>query len=345
MSQSATADVASGVRDLADIAASLPLGSSWPPPGTHVVFDASPPQTWPLPGSTNPVIVSDGPTLPTDGFWWTTLGNLYLGYEARLGAIGATVLERYLALVPSFTGEAASIPVTWRAGERVTMRWLRVTMRGTLAGTEQFQHKIDIGSPGSDPDIDEAAALALAEQLSGFWQTAWQPNTSSWPLDVRYRETGVVQLTATQATNAQGEGGNVSESYSTQWFPYLVANRSMEGSSTSPSLPYEVACAVTLQTDHRGPSGRGRLYMPPFATNAMTTGGRFNQGIANGAGTCVGQFLDLVDSGTPYVGVCVSERRLILNPITSINVGGVPDSQRRRRRSQDEARATVWQAA
>lgn len=44
------------------------------------------------------------------------------------------------------------------------------------------------------------------------------------------------------------------------------------GSSASPSLPNEVAAVVTLRTALAGKSGRGRSYVPGFATNALGAG-------------------------------------------------------------------------
>lgn len=44
------------------------------------------------------------------------------------------------------------------------------------------------------------------------------------------------------------------------------------GSSVSPALPSEVAACITLRSGFAGASGRGRLYVPGFATNALGAG-------------------------------------------------------------------------
>jgi hypothetical protein len=44
------------------------------------------------------------------------------------------------------------------------------------------------------------------------------------------------------------------------------------GTSTGAALPGEVAIAVRFVTTNRGPSGRGRVYLPGWATTALTTG-------------------------------------------------------------------------
>jgi len=45
------------------------------------------------------------------------------------------------------------------------------------------------------------------------------------------------------------------------------------GTSASPAIPDESAAVLTIRTAVRGPAGRGRLYIPNFATNALQTGG------------------------------------------------------------------------
>lgn len=44
------------------------------------------------------------------------------------------------------------------------------------------------------------------------------------------------------------------------------------GTSTGTALPDEVAVCITFQTGFAGPSGRGRIYIPGWATTALGTG-------------------------------------------------------------------------
>lgn len=45
------------------------------------------------------------------------------------------------------------------------------------------------------------------------------------------------------------------------------------GTSSGTALPDEVAVVISLRTTTRGPGGRGRTYMPGFASNATAAGG------------------------------------------------------------------------
>lgn len=349
--QSAQVQVAHGLTDLLDIAQRPNM--PWPPPNTHVLLGPALGDLWPLPGAPNPLIVSDAGPLPTHGFWWTTLGELYLDVPGWVARIGARVLEAYIGSEPQFPGEVTAIPVVYRADLGANMRWIKTTFRGELGGgVEQFQFGINLGNPGNDPDLAESAAPALAEQLAAMVISSFTlPNVGNQPIglmdslssDVVFTEVGVTQCTITQATAKDGTGGNLEQAYETAWFAYPVPSRPT--GSGAAALPYEVATAITLQTDHRGPSGRGRIYLPPFTTGAMSAQGLYNPLYARGAAQCVGKLFDAIEENTPYLPVIVSKRRLILNRVTSVNVGMVPDSQRRRRRSQDEARLTEWLAA
>lgn len=274
-----------------------------------------------------------------DDWYWGTLGDFLLDNPTIDEAMAARLVVVIARIAGKLISEAAAIPLL-KAGTRGgSMRWLRSTYRGILGeGVEQFQFKVDLGQPGSDPDLSEAAGLALAEQLAALWKTAWQQVNTHYDSGVQFTEVGVVQLNQTESTNVDGTGGNLSQSWDTQWTPYLVTDALTKGAGLGPTLPFEVACAISLQTDHRGPSGRGRLYMPPPAVGAMDYSGVFTVATVTDMLDAMALFLDTIDANTPHRAVVVSPRRLILNSVTTINCGKVPDSQRRRRRSQDEAR-------
>jgi hypothetical protein len=226
------------------------------------------------------------------------------------------------------------------------MRWIRSTFRGTLGGgVEQFQFKLDWGNPGNDPTITEAEAFALAQQLGGIMATQFNVGTNAilklCSPDVQFTEVGVVEMTQTDPTDSSGGGGNLEQSYGTAWWAWPGVT-GPKGTGTGSSLPWEVSCAVTLQTNTRGPRGRGRIYLPPFATLALQSGGKWFGAVPNDVSAQVGAFLAAVDAATPYVPVVVSRRAIQLHEITSVNCGFIPDSQRRRRRNQDEARVTGW---
>jgi hypothetical protein len=275
------------------------------------------------------------------GRYWTTLGALLADIHWPESALLTRALRLYSAPLATVVGSFSSWPIFYDSTVGENMRWIRHTLRGTLGGTvEQFQHKMDWGHPGADPDISEAEAGALAVQLATAWKTAFISDPTLFSSDVKYTESGIVQLTQTSAVDKHGVGDKPEESFGTQWFMWPVGTEPV-GTSSSMSLPYEVSLAITLQTDHRGPSGRGRAYLPPPAVSQMSPHGVFGSS-AKAMSYILCQYVMAGITATPYVPVVVSRRRLLINEITSIHSGHVPDSQRRRRRSQDEARQVDW---
>lgn len=230
------------------------------------------------------------------------------------------------------------------------MKWIRSVFRGTLAGgVEQFQWKMDWGNPGNDPTLGEAEAGAFAEFLAEQWAAVFIAQQGVFGAlnglhnaQMKYAEVGVASWTQNAAKNADGSGGDASQDYPNAFHSYAVGAQPV-GIVAGSSLPLEVSCAVTLQTNKRGQRGRGRLYLPPFAGSVTDTNGLFSQNAPMVAAMSIGSLIDAVEGSTyGYKGLVVSMREKVLNEIVEVNAGKVPDSQRRRRRSQDEARVVGW---
>lgn len=286
------------------------------------------PEPWP--------IVYGEPSAGEPGDWWVT----DLGTVIELGGFpGEELLERvggrFSGALGSAFGGLLQWPVIYEQGGADYVRWLKVILAGELGGgVEQFQHSMSVGKPGADPDLSVEAQLALAEQLAALWAAKWAINnggpaaaTNVFSAAVRYTEVGVVQLEKT--------GDDVNQADQTQWWMWPTGTGP---TGTGATLPFEVACAVTLQTDVRGPRGRGRMYLPPMSAGNIETTGLFADAAALSAGNLVQAFCQSVVDNTPWEPLVVSRTHQVLNRVTSVNCGVVPDSQRRRRRSQAEAR-------
>lgn len=290
--------------------------------------------------------VEGNPPQGTEDDWWIgTVGDLLISLpDATQG-----ILDRLAVVIARLAGralvDALSIPLLKRGTAGGDMKWIRTTFRGILGGgVEQFQFHLDLGNPGNDPDLSDVTCLALAEQLAATLTAGSGQLFGSFSGEAAFTEVGCVMMEATAATDKNGLGGNMAQKFPTQWWMWPTGSRPI-GTQGTPSLPYEVATAVSLQTDHRGPSGRGRIYLPPPAVQAATAGGIFTVDHVTHALNGAQSLIEAITANTSYVPLVVSPRRLILNTITSVNVGRVPDSQRRRRRSQDEARTSALIAA
>lgn len=311
----------------------------WPPPGT-VVLPIAGPERW--------CVVNGSPTAGSDGDWWVTdlatiavgIGDDPLQILARIGAV-------FTGPIAQLVQSAGAWPVIYEQGSGDVMRWIATTIRGTLGGVEQFQFGLNWGNPGADPDPNEAGALAFAttlrDNLQSVLATAYGGITplTLIPADVKFTEVGATVKTQTSGTAADGSGGNLEQKFDTQWAPYTVGSLPT-GSSSGVTLPYEVSMALTLLTNKRGPSGRGRIYFPPLSVGTMQAGGKFTAATCTTFGAMLGDLFEQTTAETGNVPVVVSRRRIVLNEVVGVEVGTVPDSQRRRRRSQDEARLSAW---
>lgn len=110
----------------------------------------------------------------------------------------------------------------------------------------------------------------------------------------------------------------------------------LQGTSEAEMLPFQVAEVISLRTDLATRSGRGRFYLPPLVTTSMDSGRM-----------AASSQLILLDAASSMMStlntamlepVVYSRSTLAGTPITSIDVGDVYDTQRRRRDQLVEVR-------
>jgi hypothetical protein len=330
-----------GIGDIPRLVPSDTTHYSWPPPGVEVIPVAHP-ESW--------VLVCGTPTVGgADDIWVTDIAHASGLSGAPLLELVAQLTSRMSPVIRAGVAAGHLYPVIYSPLEGRLLKWIRTTFRGELGGgVEQFQWKVDWGTPGSDPTLDEAWAQAFADSAASIFAAAWVASlgvlgsiAALAATDVKYTEVGCVPWTQNVADGSDGTGGDAAQDFATAWHAYPTATR--PAGTGGVALPYEVALAVTLQTDTRGPRGRGRLYLPPFGVNSMITGGIFNTTTVSASGEFIQKlFDDMKSAHSGIVPVVVSQRAKQLHEVTSIQTGRVPDSQRRRRRSQDEAPTVQW---
>ena len=112
----------------------------------------------------------------------------------------------------------------------------------------------------------------------------------------------------------------------------------LAGSAATESLPPQVSVACSLRTAFATRKGRGRFYLPPFATGSVL-GGLFlaaNQSITSLA--CQKCLQSLVTA--TYLPIIWHRSSKLFDNIVSIDIGNVFDTQRRRRNKLVESRST-----
>lgn len=162
-----------------------------------------------------------------------------------------------------------------------------------------------------------AAQSAWEDSLSSFWSGSMAPNVAN-EVSLTGASTAEIDVaTGKQSTRVEGA-------------------LSLPGTSTAESLPFQCATAVSLRTIFATRSGRGRFYLPPLAVSVMLNG-RVTTAVQNVLADGVSlMMLTLQSSGlTPVVYSRVARAAVT---ITSIDVGNVIDTQRRRRNKLIEVR-------
>lgn len=128
----------------------------------------------------------------------------------------------------------------------------RVRLNWNLTGGT-VAHNVLYAQYDGDPGLSPAVAEAIRSSITapGNWTTlaGFIAPTASLA--------GVTVLDVRDATSTE----------------FNSTGSAVPGTSTGTALPDEVAAVVTLRTGNRGPAGRGRMYLPGFATNAGGTGG------------------------------------------------------------------------
>jgi hypothetical protein len=162
-----------------------------------------------------------------------------------------------------------------------------------------------IGTP-----TDIAAALA-AKSLA-----MWNSIKGSWATGTAYVGSRTAVIAVSGLTVETVENGHAP----------------VTGGHSSANLPTEVAVVASLRTATYSRSGRGRMYLPAPSTGAVEPDGRFLASTQGGLADAMQTYLSTVTVGAAdYFPVIASKTQFALRPVTTVQVGDIFDSQRRRR--------------
>lgn len=121
-----------------------------------------------------------------------------------------------------------------------------------------------------------------------------------------------------------------------------VATVQVAGTATVGNLPPQCSIVVSLRTAFASRSDRGRYYLPAISSDQLTPAGRLSSTPQNAILSAVVAAHSaeiLVGAGCPLV--VYSRKNRAVEPVVSIDVGDVIDTQRRRRDKLVESRVSA----
>lgn len=203
------------------------------------------------------------------------------------------------------------------------MAYQRIHIDGTLgSGAEEFSTSFAVQSLGGDPVTDPAVLAAWADACLALWA----PGTG-WPGDLRAMLGSTSAITTIRVYNypAPGSAADALGQSSTA---------AVAGSGTV-ILPFQSSLVYTLRTARPGRSYRGRMYWP-FVTASMLATGLVNTASTSLASraSSFAQMLAAHCTAGPLASLdpmVASAATGDVTPVTSVRVGNVMDTQRRRR--------------
>jgi hypothetical protein len=297
-----------------------------------------------------------GPYGPPGTVWLYDIGRLrdrltQLGvnatYKAALNYLVRQVEEA--GLPPEHTqswtnpGVLPALPDLGRYSV-MSVKALRTTIHAKLGTEEEVAHVLHwITAPTPGAALDLAAVKAFGDKVRDTWQAFFtgasgEQNTAIaeyFSADLQYDEV------RTSYVNIPAAPGKETYDVLTQHSPFTAG--ACVGRATSQTLPYETALAVSLGTNFRDRRARGRTYMGGLGANMLATHGKFDVARAGHVGEKFGSaFVNVMNSTSIADLHIVSRKYATTAPVQGIRIGVVPDSQRRRRRSQVEGYTLVW---
>lgn len=197
----------------------------------------------------------------------------------------------------------------------------RMSFLGAVPSGEVFSHSVHANGSGSE---------VIADVLTTGSQALTALLTTASGIQGQYTNTTVWQ--AIKAEEVDPTTGEIIDS------DQLSVSRAGTNTTISP-LPPSVAVCVTLRSLVQSRRGRGRFYLPPPHTGAVSTAGRIGSSTMTAYVTSLNAFLAAFAAGPAPLNLCVYSRLdVATHEITSWDVGDVFDSMRSRRNKLVEGR-------
>lgn len=205
---------------------------------------------------------------------------------------------------------------------------VRVTFRGSMPGSEIWTTNLNLditaGNGNSDAFLEDLAELAVT-----IWTTFHSASSAGFSTVVFFERVDTYFIGSNGRAIRQG----------------TAAPASPVGGVGTITMPNQIAVVASLRTGQPGRARRGRMYLPMLAQD-LNTDGRWPATNRDSALALTGAMLNAFSGtsiGSVTFIVCVASGVGVgaNYPVTSVQMGRVFDTQRRRRNQLVEAPASV----
>jgi hypothetical protein len=199
----------------------------------------------------------------------------------------------------------------------------RLTQQGHLLDGEIWNATLHINHLSGD---GAALLTTCAEAVTLLWQGPPTPANS-----IQQLVPTTIGLDEIVLDQLNGIGRNVEQ---------FRTPLSLDGTDASDVLPFQCSVAVSTRTDLPTRAGRGRFFLPPFGLDTAVAG-LFDGTAAAQVARAAKAMVDHINAGTTFGCVVYHRASNDGDFITSVDVGNVFDTQRRRRNQITETRVAA----
>lgn len=196
---------------------------------------------------------------------------------------------------------------------------LRLSLTGTVYGIERFAIRLNLSDPPSSVDRQARFDDMVADCVAFWGRGATRINALSVLTEVKLAEIGA---------NGKYTGD-----------PLIAAVNQVGAVSAGVGYPPQISLAVSLDTDLRGPRGRGRFFLPTPVANLSATA-EISVLDAESVRASTVTWLEALNNAT---GIDANAPEVVIastygtnSKVTGVRVGRVLDTIRSRRRSLPE---------
>lgn len=208
---------------------------------------------------------------------------------------------------------------------KVYAKHLRLTLLGSMGAVAGSLERFSVGlNLQGDGSLALNLSQVFVDDIAADARTFWADSRNGIGSRAKLDAIKVARI----GTNGKYEAD-----------PFISEFAPVSGAAIGTDHPFQVSCCVSLVTARRGPTGKGRIYLP-LPILAVGGDGTVGQGTMDTVGLAVAAFVKNINNvpgiDRPGTQVVVASSKGYNSPVIGVRVGRVLDTIRSRRSQLDE---------